>query len=59
MGVDGDSPLPELGPELVLFEVAWLKLGLGLARRLGLAGSRAERNAEWVMAFFASFMRIR
>jgi hypothetical protein len=59
MGVDGDSPSPELGLELVPFEVAWLKPGLGLASKLGLAGSRAEQAVERVMTFSVSSMRIR
>jgi hypothetical protein len=51
MGVDGDSPSPELGLELVPPEVAWLNAGLGLARKLGLEGSRAERTADRVITF--------
>ena len=59
MGVDGDSPSPELGLEVVPLEVAWLNPGLGLARKLGLVGSRAVRTAERVMTCCVSSVRIR
>jgi hypothetical protein len=44
MGVDGDSPSPELGLELVLFKVAGLKPGLGHVRKveIGRILSRAK-----------------
>jgi hypothetical protein len=39
IGVDGDSPSPELGLEVVPPGGAWLNPGLGLARKLGLVSS--------------------
>jgi hypothetical protein len=60
IGVDGDSPLPVLGLELVPLEVAWVKSGLGSApNKLKLVGSRAVRTAERVMTFCVSSVRIR
>jgi hypothetical protein len=58
MGVDGDSPSPELGLEGVPAELVSLKPGLGWARRLGLKGSREEHTAEQEITFWVSSVRI-